>query len=193
MRNGVDTQTVRILDTRRLAAVASVAHGQPAQPRGDRLHLWRRGRAGRVAPGICYGQLDVDCEDPQPIAARLRPQIPAGTPVISSPLRRARLLALALDSQAGIDGRLSEIDFGEWEGRPWNDIDREALDAWFEAHDLLRHPLEAEGYPSIGCSPCTSKVKPGEDPRAGRWRGWDKTECGLHTPIPDGDPEQPSF
>ena len=88
-----------------------------------------------VAPGICYGQLDVDCEDPQPIAARLRPQIPVGTPVISSPLRRARLLALALDPQAGIDGRLSEIDFGEWEGRPWNDIDRGALDAW--AADVL--------------------------------------------------------
>jgi phosphoadenosine phosphosulfate reductase len=36
-------------------------------------------------------------------------------------------------------------------------------------------------------------VKPGEDPRAGRWRGWDKTECGIHTPIADGDPNQPSF
>ena len=48
-----------------------------------------------------------------------------------------------------------------------------------------------EGYPSIGCSPCTSKVLPGEDPRSGRWRGWDKVECGIHTPA-DG-PDQPSF
>jgi phosphoadenosine phosphosulfate reductase len=62
------------------------------------------------------------------------------------------------------------------------------LDAYFEAHDLPRHPLEAEGYLSIGCAPCTSIVKPGEDPRAGRWRGWDKVECGIHVPgQPDGD------
>jgi phosphoadenosine phosphosulfate reductase len=45
---------------------------------------------------------------------------------------------------------------------------------------LPRHPLVARGYPSIGCAPCTSPVKPGEDPRAGRWRGLDKEECGIH-------------
>lgn len=45
---------------------------------------------------------------------------------------------------------------------------------------LPRHPLVAKGYPSIGCAPCTSPVKPGEDPRAGRWRGKAKTECGIH-------------
>lgn len=49
---------------------------------------------------------------------------------------------------------------------------------------LPRHPLVAKGYPSIGCAPCTSPVKEGEDPRAGRWRGEDKTECGIH--IVDG-------
>lgn len=42
------------------------------------------------------------------------------------------------------------------------------------------NPLLAQGYPSIGCQPCTRKVAPGEDPRAGRWAGSDKTECGLH-------------
>ncbi|MDO5647306.1 phosphoadenylyl-sulfate reductase [Paracoccus sp. (in: a-proteobacteria)] len=47
-------------------------------------------------------------------------------------------------------------------------------------NNLPRHPLVARGYPSIGCAPCTSPVKPGEDPRAGRWRGSDKTECGIH-------------
>ena len=47
-------------------------------------------------------------------------------------------------------------------------------------NNLPRHPLVAKGYPSIGCAPCTSPVKPGEDPRAGRWRGSDKTECGIH-------------
>ncbi|MFT4150474.1 MAG: phosphoadenylyl-sulfate reductase [Paracoccaceae bacterium] len=45
---------------------------------------------------------------------------------------------------------------------------------------LPRHPLVAKGYPSIGCAPCTSPVKPGEDPRAGRWRGSAKVECGIH-------------
>jgi phosphoadenosine phosphosulfate reductase len=45
---------------------------------------------------------------------------------------------------------------------------------------LPRHPLVARGFPSIGCAPCTSAVKPGEDPRAGRWRNSEKTECGIH-------------
>lgn len=47
-------------------------------------------------------------------------------------------------------------------------------------NNLPRHPLVARGYASIGCAPCTSPVRPGEDPRAGRWRGSDKTECGIH-------------
>ncbi|HET8647293.1 MAG TPA: phosphoadenylyl-sulfate reductase, partial [Vicinamibacteria bacterium] len=44
------------------------------------------------------------------------------------------------------------------------------------------------GYPSIGCWPCTSAVRPGEDPRAGRWRGRGKTECGLHARPQDANP-----
>jgi phosphoadenosine phosphosulfate reductase len=47
-------------------------------------------------------------------------------------------------------------------------------------HDVPYNPLHDRGYPSIGCTHCTSPVKPGEDPRAGRWRGSEKTECGLH-------------
>jgi len=65
-----------------------------------------------------------------------------------------------------------------------------AIEAYFAEHDLPRHPLEAQGYLSVGCQPCTSKVAPGEDARAGRWRGWDKTECGIHgvpEATPDGD------
>ena len=52
--------------------------------------------------------------------------------------------------------------------------------AYFETHDLPRHPLVAQAYPSIGCAPCTTPVAAGEDARAGRWRGRDKTECGIH-------------
>ncbi len=86
-----------------------------------------------------------------------------------------------------------EIEDGRLKVNPLGDWDKAALDAYFEAHDLPRHPLEAQGYPSIGCEPCTSKVLPGEDPRAGRWRGWDKVECGIHTPsTPLGDPDDPA-
>lgn len=52
--------------------------------------------------------------------------------------------------------------------------------AYMEENRLPRHPMVARGYPSIGCMPCTSPVRDGEDPRSGRWRGQQKTECGIH-------------
>ncbi len=52
--------------------------------------------------------------------------------------------------------------------------------AYIAEAGLPRHPLVAKGFPSIGCLPCTSAVRPGEDERAGRWRGRGKTECGIH-------------
>jgi phosphoadenosine phosphosulfate reductase len=59
----------------------------------------------------------------------------------------------------------------------WSDADV----AGYEAdHGLLVHPLMTRGYLSIGCAPTTRPVAPGEDPRAGRWSGMGKTECGLH-------------
>ena len=54
------------------------------------------------------------------------------------------------------------------------------LDAYFAQNTLPRHPLEAKGYRSIGCAVCTRPTRPGEDPRAGRWSGTNKTECGIH-------------
>lgn len=84
-----------------------------------------------------------------------------------------------------------EADEGRLKINPLADWDKGRLDAYFDAHDLPRHPLEAQGYLSIGCAPCTSKVRPGEDPRAGRWRGWDKVECGIHVPEKPG--EEPAF
>ena len=76
-----------------------------------------------------------------------------------------------------------EIEDGRLKVNPLGDWTKDDLDVYFAAHDLPRHPLEAEGYLSVGCQPCTTTVKPGEDPRAGRWRGWDKTECGIHSPA----------
>jgi phosphoadenosine phosphosulfate reductase len=76
-----------------------------------------------------------------------------------------------------------EIEDGRLKINPLGDWTKQDLDAYFAEHDLPRHPLEAQGYLSVGCEPCTSVVKPGEDPRAGRWRGWDKVECGIHSPT----------
>ncbi|MCI9889268.1 phosphoadenylyl-sulfate reductase [Micrococcales bacterium 31B] len=57
----------------------------------------------------------------------------------------------------------------------------ERLMEFSEQHVLPANPLLTQGYPSIGCRPCTARVAPGADPRSGRWAGTDKTECGLHT------------
>ena len=59
----------------------------------------------------------------------------------------------------------------------WSDAD---LETYLSMHDVPRHSLLDQGYPSIGCEPCTRRVLPGEDIRAGRWAGTGKTECGLH-------------
>jgi phosphoadenylyl-sulfate reductase (thioredoxin) len=58
-------------------------------------------------------------------------------------------------------------------------------DVWsfIRTHEVPYNPLHDRAYPSIGCEPCTTAVADGEDPRAGRWRGRDKTECGLHVPA----------
>ena len=80
---------------------------------------------------------------------------------------------------------------GEWfDGRfrfnplwQWSQSD---LQAYAQAHKLPAHPLVADCYPSIGCIPCTRRVTPGEDYRAGRWAGLDKDECGIHVGT-DGD------
>ena len=61
--------------------------------------------------------------------------------------------------------------------------EKEDVDAYVAAHDLPAHPLVAQGYPSIGCWPCTHPVAAGEDIRAGRWRGAAKTECGIHGQV----------
>jgi len=118
-------------------------------------------------------------------------------------IRKVKPLAKALANyDASFTGRKSfqsktranlprfEIDSSDEQGRlkinPLIDWSSDDIEAYFDEHDLPRHPLVAEGYPSIGCSPCTSKVAEGEDPRSGRWKGWDKTECGIHQPGEDG-------
>jgi phosphoadenosine phosphosulfate reductase len=109
-------------------------------------------------------------------------------------IRKVQPLARALDGyDAWITGRKSfqtatrsRVPLFEAEGdrvkvNPlvgWSATD--LLD-YIRAAGLPPHPLVAKGFPSIGCLPCTSRVAPGEDIRAGRWRGRGKTECGIHT------------
>lgn len=112
-----------------------------------RLYLIRHPRP-LIAAGICYGQLDIPAENPALAAAALQAQLPAGLPLWSSPLRRCRDLAQALAAKADgtvgegggaagaqggaprLDARLAEINFGAWEGRPWDAIPRDQIDAW---------------------------------------------------------------
>ena len=117
-------------------------------------------------------------------------------------IRKVQPLAAALfQFDASITGRKGfqssgraglarfELDRTDSAGRlkinPLADWSSDQISGYFAATGLPQHPLVAQGYPSIGCSPCTSKVAPGEDPRSGRWKGWDKTECGIH--VPGGD------
>jgi phosphoadenosine phosphosulfate reductase len=70
------------------------------------------------------------------------------------------------------DDRLRINPLADWTAQDVRD--------YVSAHGLPLHPLVPRGYPSIGCAPCTTPVKAGEDERAGRWRGSDKVECGIH-------------
>lgn len=93
------------------------------------LHLVRHPRP-RVEAGICYGQLDLVAENVEAAADALRPRLLSGLPVWSSPLQRCRHLAEALHPSPRLDVRLAEINFGDWEGRPWDAIPRQQIDAW---------------------------------------------------------------
>lgn len=127
-------------------------------------------------------------QDPDALLHRARPDDCCN-------LRKALPLARALEGfdgwitgrkrfQAGTRAGLAAFEAEEGTGRiklnplaGWSAPD---IAAYIDRHALPRHPLVARGYPSIGCMPCTSRVEHGEDIRAGRWRGQDKTECGIH-------------
>ena len=68
---------------------------------------------------------------------------------------------------------------------PMLDWNNRMIWKYIKDHDLPRHPLDAQGYVSIGCAPCTQKPDLNADPndRSGRWKGMKKTECGLHTDL----------
>jgi phosphoadenosine phosphosulfate reductase len=72
--------------------------------------------------------------------------------------------------------------FGLVKCNPLADWTWESVWEYIRAHDVPYNPLHEQNYPSIGCVQCTRQVQPGEDPRAGRWSGFAKKECGLHAP-----------
>jgi phosphoadenosine phosphosulfate reductase len=76
-----------------------------------------------------------------------------------------------------------EVDGHRVKVNPLANWTSDDLKSYAARHALPEHPLVARGYLSVGCIPCTTKVAPGEDSRAGRWRGLDKVECGIHTDL----------
>jgi phosphoadenosine phosphosulfate reductase len=75
---------------------------------------------------------------------------------------------------------VEQAENGQVKFNPLANWGKEDLEAYMAEHDLPAHPLVAQGFPSIGCWPCTKPVEAGEDVRAGRWADSEKTECGIH-------------
>jgi len=109
-------------------------------------------------------------------------------------IRKVEPLARALKPfSAWINGRKrfqggarADIPVVEQDGarlkfNPFANVSREEIEAIYKSANLPPHPLAANGFLSVGCMPCTSRSEANEDARAGRWRGRDKTECGIHT------------
>ena len=117
----------------------------------------------------------------------------AGDPDACCGLRKVRPLARAMAGfDAWITGRkrfqsdsradipLVELSGSKFKINPLASWSAEQIAERIKARNLPPHPLVADGFPSIGCMPCTRRVVPGEPARAGRWSGLDKTECGIH-------------
>jgi phosphoadenosine phosphosulfate reductase len=90
-------------------------------------------------------------------------------------LRRAETHNRVIAPVIGWDARKRKVKVSPL--ARWSD---EQVDRYVLENGVLVNPLQYDGYPSIGCGPCTRRVAPGEDPRSGRWAGTGKTECGIH-------------
>ena len=90
-------------------------------------------------------------------------------------LRRAETHNRVIAPVIGWDARKAKVKVSPL--ARWSD---EQVERYILDHGVLVNPLVHDGYPSIGCFPCTRRVAPGDDPRSGRWAGTTKTECGIH-------------
>jgi phosphoadenosine phosphosulfate reductase len=140
-----------------------------------------------------------DVRSIKPLEDTLTREDPEGDLWFSNPdaccrIRKVEPLARALKPfDAWINGRKrfqgglrAEIAVVEEDGarlkfNPFANVSREEIEAIYRLANLPPHPLVASGFMSVGCMPCTSRTAADEDARAGRWRGRDKTECGIHT------------
>ena len=125
-----------------------------SDPHGD---LWRH------APDACC-----DLRKVQPLAKGLE----GFDTRITGRKRYQNRQRATLDPFEAIDGVLAVNPLASWSA--------EQIETWLHDHQLPRHPLVEQGYPSIGCWPCTRAVEAGENARDGRWSGQEKTECGIH-------------
>jgi phosphoadenosine phosphosulfate reductase len=90
-------------------------------------------------------------------------------------IRRDQAPTRANTRKAEYDYKFGLVKFNPLASWTWEDVWN-----YIRIHNVPYNPLHDQNYPSIGCEKCTRPVKPGEDPRAGRWSGYQKTECGLH-------------
>jgi phosphoadenosine phosphosulfate reductase len=107
----------------------------------------------------------------QPLAEALQ-----GYDAWATGLRRAETRNRVIAPVVGWDARKGKVKVSPLARWTDDDVERYVAD-----HGVLVNPLVYDGYPSIGCAPCTRRVAPGEDPRSGRWAGTNKTECGIHS------------
>jgi phosphoadenosine phosphosulfate reductase len=91
-------------------------------------------------------------------------------------LRRAETHNRVIAPVVGWDAKKGKVKVSPLARWSDDDVERYVAD-----HGVLVNPLLYDGYPSIGCAPCTRRVAPGDDPRSGRWAGTAKTECGIHS------------
>lgn len=119
----------------------------------------------RTNPDLCCAMRKV-----QPLERGL-----AGYDAWATGLRRDETHDRVIAPVVGWDERKQKVKVSPLARWTQDDVDR-----YVDEHDVLVNPLTYDGYLSIGCWPCTRRVAPGEDPRSGRWSGFNKTECGIN-------------
>ena len=120
----------------------------------------------KTDPDLCCALRKV-----QPLADALE-----GYDAWATGLRRAETQNRVIAPVIGWDAKRGKVKVSPL--ARWTD---EEIERYIADHGVLVNPLVYDGYPSIGCWPCTRRVAPGEDPRSGRWAGTTKTECGIHS------------
>jgi phosphoadenosine phosphosulfate reductase len=158
------TETLGTVDAVRASYPVRMLSIRPVQSRAE--HEAQRGELFRTDPDACCALRKV-----APLDTAL-----GGYRAWATGLRRDESPTRAKTPTVRWDGDRGVVKLAPIAA--WTDAD---VDKYLtEFPDVLLNPLLQEGYTSVGCAPCTRAVKPGEDPRAGRWEGWAKTECGLH-------------